>query len=228
MPSQLTFANFVVHLDERRLQSHGQDVHLAPKTFELLKLLIDNRPKAVSKQEISERLWPETFVGDSNLATVASELRAALGDDPSDPHFIRTVYAYGYAFIAEARETGSPLDSPAVTSRWMVIHERRRIPLAEGVHILGRGGDDVIAFDSPTVSRHHARLTVSGDDAAIEDLDSKNGTWVDQSPVTARTGLHHGDEIRLGSVLMVVHREALYRTTATMEAVSSRPGVTGK
>ncbi|PYR02220.1 MAG: hypothetical protein DMF97_05365, partial [Acidobacteria bacterium] len=45
-------------------------------------------------------------------------------------------------------------------------------------HILGRAGPGVVVLDSATVSRHHARLTIAGDKAFVEDLCSKNGTWV--------------------------------------------------
>ena len=69
--------------------------------------------------------------------------------------------------------------------------------------MLGRTGQDVVVLDSPTVSRHHAVVRVSGDHATIEDLGSKNGTWLgDDRVTTAPVTLEDGQELRLGSVLL--------------------------
>ena len=77
----------------------GDDVvHLSPKAFDLLSILVSHRPKALSKSDLQERLWPGTFVVEKNLANLVSEIRDAIGDDPSNPRFIRTVHRFGYAF----------------------------------------------------------------------------------------------------------------------------------
>ena len=71
-------------LDEsrRELLCRGEAVHLTPKAYELLRLLLERRPAAVSKAEIHDRIWPGTFVSDVNLATLVFEIRTAIGDDP--------------------------------------------------------------------------------------------------------------------------------------------------
>jgi len=90
---RLSFGEFVIDFDERRLSSSGHEIRLTPKAFDLLRLLIETRPKALSKQEIFDRLWPGTFVTENNLATLVADLRSSLGDQASGPRFIRTVYA---------------------------------------------------------------------------------------------------------------------------------------
>jgi len=79
-------------------------VHLQPKTFELLDLLVRSRPKALSKQRIRAQLWPETVVGDASLTVAVAELRSALGDDAKEPRYVRTVYGFGYAFAGEVED----------------------------------------------------------------------------------------------------------------------------
>ena len=99
---QVHFGRFVLDPDTRELLSGDARVPLSPKAFDLLSILVADRPKAISKSDLQERLWPATFVVEKNLANLVSEIRDAIGDDPSDPRFIRTVHRFGYAF----RETG--------------------------------------------------------------------------------------------------------------------------
>lgn len=213
---RVSFGEFVIDVDERRLFSRGQEVRLTPKAFDLLTLLIENRPKALAKQEIFDRLWPGTFVTENNLATLVADLRSALGDRASEPRFIRTVYAFGYSFIGQAVE---PRAESALRKqpRWMLLSEGREIPLCEGENVLGRTGPGVVALESSTVSRHHARLTITGGEAVIEDLGSKNGTWVGPVEVSGPTPLRNGDAIRLGSLVVTIHALLGAMTTETVE-----------
>jgi TolB-like protein/DNA-binding winged helix-turn-helix (wHTH) protein/Flp pilus assembly protein TadD len=79
-------------------------IRLTPKAFDLLGALLETRPRALSKTEIRDRLWPQTFVTEATLASVVSELRAALADDAKDPRFVRTVHGHGYAFAGTATD----------------------------------------------------------------------------------------------------------------------------
>ena len=106
-----------------RLLLKGEDVvRISPKAFQLLLVLVENAPNAVSKQEIQERVWPDTFVTETNLPTLVGEIRSALDDDSREPRFVRTVYGFGYAFSGELK----PDDAPA------------RAPQALVAHLLGR------------------------------------------------------------------------------------------
>jgi DNA-binding winged helix-turn-helix (wHTH) protein len=89
---------------ERRVFARGQQVlPLAPKTFDLLVLLVQSPGRAFSKQELMSSLWPDTFVEEANLSFQISVLRKALGEDGA--RFIETVPKHGYRFAADVRAT---------------------------------------------------------------------------------------------------------------------------
>lgn len=221
---RVSFGEFVADFDQRRLFAAGREIRLTPKGFELLELLIESRPRALRKEELFARLWPGTFVTENNLATLVADLRSALGDDPRDPRFIRTVYAYGYAFASDAVEQQLHAAVGALPSAWSLIHEHREIALRSGANIVGRTGSDVVVFDSPTVSRNHGRLTVDGDRVVVEDLASKNGTWVGQMRVTGPTAVSDGQELRFGSVAVTLRfGGALSTETVARSGPEPRP-----
>jgi DNA-binding winged helix-turn-helix (wHTH) protein len=87
---ELWFGSCRLDCEARTLVCRGREVHLAPKAFEVLRVLVDNRPRALSKAELLERVWPGVFVADDSLAKVVSQLRKAIGDDNAAP-VIRTV-----------------------------------------------------------------------------------------------------------------------------------------
>jgi DNA-binding winged helix-turn-helix (wHTH) protein len=218
--SRTFFDRFTLDSAERRLFDGGEEIRLGPKAFSLLSLLIDERPKALSKDEILQRLWPGTFVTENNLATLVSDLRTALHDDVRQPKFIRTVYAFGYAFVASA-STRAASAATGDRSGWKLIHAQREIHLQPGVNVIGRSGDRVIVLDSPTISREHAQLSISGDRATVADLGSKNGTWIGTKPVTGAVPVNDGDELRLGSVVVVVRFSPAALSTETVAQAGS-------
>ena len=187
--------------ETRQLLRGGVEVHLSPKAFELLRVLVENRPRALSKNELHNHLWPATFVSEASLASLIAEVREALHDPAKQSRFIRTAHRFGYAFCGEdapAVDAAPPMERASFC--WL-LKDGRRIPLQPGENILGRE-DDGIRIDSPTVSRRHARISVSGGDALLEDLGSKNGTFVQGVRVLAApVPLTDGDEVRTGSVV---------------------------
>ena len=201
---RLRFGDCVFDSDTREVLREGRAVPMPPKVFQLLELLIVERPKALSKEQIHERLWPDTFVSDANLANLAADLRAALGDDAKNPRIIRTVQRFGYAFQADVAPDDRSLDGPASVFRLIVAG--REISLSEGANVLGRDRAAVAWLDAYSVSRHHARITVSGDDAVLEDLGSKNGTFLRGKAVVKPQPLRDGDEIRIGTVTLTLRR----------------------
>ena len=102
MPVQ--FGEFVLDESRRQLLRRGDPVHLSPKAFQLLSILVQEKPRALSKADLQERLWPDTFVTEGNLTTTVAELRSALGDDAREPRYIRTVHGFGYSFAAAAKD----------------------------------------------------------------------------------------------------------------------------
>jgi DNA-binding winged helix-turn-helix (wHTH) protein len=198
---KLQFADFVIDSASRQLTGADGVVPLSPKAFDVLWLLLTERPNLVAKSALLDRVWPETAdVGDANLTVTVADLRRALGDDPRKPRFIRTVHGFGYTFCGEATEIAPP---PASASRdaaasallsW--ADQSRR--LADGAHIIGRDPGCVVWLDVPGVSRRHARLVVTGRTATIEDLGSTNGTFLDDAPVVGIQPLLDGQRIHFG------------------------------
>jgi DNA-binding winged helix-turn-helix (wHTH) protein len=203
---KLRFGEFVLDPDSRQLFRGGAEVHLQPKAFDLLDLLVRSRPKALSKQHIRGQLWPETVVGDASLTVAVAELRSALGDDAKEPRYVRTVYGFGYAFAGEADADGKGVAVPAAASvAPRVLWEKRVIPLVEGENVLGRDEGVTVRIDAPGVSRRHACIRVEGERATIEDLGSKNGTFVGEgtAAIEGPTALPDDARFRLGRVLLV-------------------------
>jgi DNA-binding winged helix-turn-helix (wHTH) protein len=197
---KLCFGDVEFAADSRQIRRSGRDVHVSTKAFELLKLLVERRPDAVSKDDIRRHLWPDTHVSETNLPTLIAEIREAIGDDARRPRFVRTLHRFGYAFRGDAAEA-PPRTGPAVDQRaaWL-IGSAKRIALSAGENVLGREGTAVVLLESPTVSRRHARLTIADRGMTIEDLGSKNGTWVNDRRVTSPVPIADGDSIRTGSL----------------------------
>jgi DNA-binding winged helix-turn-helix (wHTH) protein len=196
------FGDFTLDHDTRQLLANGDEIHLSPKAFDLLTLLVANPARAVSKAELQQRLWPSTFVEETNLATLAAEIRRALRDSAANPRFVRTVYAFGYRFVGEVAADVSATSPRHARARLWLVYDRREIPLLEGVNVIGRAGDAAIPIDSPGISRQHAKISVSYGEATLEDLGSKNGTHLNGTAVTAPSRLADGDEIRLGGIVV--------------------------
>jgi TolB-like protein/DNA-binding winged helix-turn-helix (wHTH) protein/Tfp pilus assembly protein PilF len=106
------FSDLTFDGSRRQLYRGGQLLHVSPKAFQLLGILIDRSPSAVSKTDLQEELWPGTFVTEGNLASLVAELRAALGDDAKSPRYIRTVYGFGYSFEAALQEVSPSVEPP--------------------------------------------------------------------------------------------------------------------
>ena len=189
---RVVFDEFALDTDTRQLTRGDEALRLSPKAFRLLELLIAARPRALAKQELMERLWPDTFVVEANLSNLVGELRAALGDASQRPRFIRTLQRFGYAFIHQP-----PDDAP----RARIADGKSPGPtdaasLATATHFIGRAPEAEVCLVSASVSRMHASVRVCGDTATYEDLGSKNGSQRGGEPLTgavtvASGGRHH-------------------------------------
>jgi DNA-binding winged helix-turn-helix (wHTH) protein len=196
------FAEYLLDGSSRELRRDGEAVHLSPKAFQLLELLLEQRPRAVSKEAVHARLWPATFVHEANLPNLVRELRAALRDDARQPRFVRTVHTHGYAFCGEAVEEDAP--SPGIARPFVYRLElaSETASFGDGDHVLGRIPTSVVPLRSRSVSRRHARIQAGAGRAFIEDLGSRNGTFVGGRRVQDRVALNHGDVVRIGSVTL--------------------------
>lgn len=188
----------------RELTRDGAQVALTPKAFALLEALVERHPAAVSKSDLYARLWPGVFVEEGNLHTLISEVRTAIGDDTHA--IVVTKHRFGYAIASLLREDPAPVH---------LIIGSLDIPLHPGETIIGR---DITG--TPDVSRHHARIVVDGDSATVEDLHSKNGTWLSGRRITSAP-LYDGAELILGRTRAVV------RFLGDDETLTVEPPVSG-
>ena len=194
----------------RQLLREGREIHLTPKAFELLTVLVDAAPRVVKKAELHERLWPNGIVSDAMLVGLIKEIRRALDDRNKAMPMIRTLHRVGYAFAAPL--TRAPRQ-PSV-SRWLVAGERR-IALIDGDNVIGRDPEANVQLDYSTVSRRHARVVVTATSTVLEDLGSKNGTSIGGAKLTAPVELRNGDRFACGQVLLVYRESRAGFPTAT-------------
>src|SRR4051812_9960825 len=99
---RIQFGPFTLDFGTRQVVRETQPLHLTPKAFELLATLVLARPRVLSKKDLQERLWPDTFVAEANLSNLVAEIREALDDRARAPLFIRTAHGFGYAFCGTA------------------------------------------------------------------------------------------------------------------------------
>lgn len=205
-PTRLRFGAFVFDREARQLRKGNSPQRLKPQAFELLDLLIARRPAAVSKREIRDRLWPDTFVSESTLSSLAAQVRRALGREGAT--VVRTVHGFGYAFEAEATEEQARRGPVSIAAH--VTWNRRTIVLVVGENVIGRDPDVAVRIEAPGVSRRHARILAEGGHFVLEDMESKNGTYLRGVRLSPSAELSDGDEFRLGQTLLVfrVLREA--------------------
>jgi len=194
-----SFGDCVFDSDTRQLLRDGRPVALSPKAFTLLELLISRRPRAVPKDDLRAALWPGVHVAQANLTNLVVEIREALGDEARRPRFVRTVSRYGYAFVARTSAASPPSgDAAALGRMYRLVWGRREIDLEPGENLIGRHRGAAVWIDDESVSRRHARISIADGGAWIEDLGSKNGTFVGGAPVEGAVRLSDRDVVRIG------------------------------
>jgi DNA-binding winged helix-turn-helix (wHTH) protein/predicted ATPase len=113
----LIFAPFQLDPVNARLWREEELVSLRPKPFAVLRYLVENPGRLVTKEELTKAVWPGTYVGESSLKGYIRDLREVLADDPAAPRFIETVARRGYCFIAPITTAAQPV----ATSQFSVV-----------------------------------------------------------------------------------------------------------
>jgi DNA-binding winged helix-turn-helix (wHTH) protein len=198
----LRFGAFTLDSAARELRRDDAPVALSPKAFRLLELLIDARPHTVAHEALYDALWPDVVVEPGNLHVLVSEVRSVLGRES-----IRTVHRVGYAFTLDVESRDR--------ARYSLFLGDEEIALRDGENGLGRDPRGRVVLHTPDVSRHHARIVVRGDVVTLEDLRSKNGTFLGRTRVTAPVQVHDGDEILIGTTRFRFARVDALPTTKT-------------
>jgi DNA-binding winged helix-turn-helix (wHTH) protein len=214
---RVRFGEWVLDSETRQLSVGGRPVHLTPKAFQFLELLLENRPKALSKSQIHEHLWPGTFVSDGALASLLVEIRSATGDSARKPRFVRTVHRFGYAFTGQAEELRGRVSKVADQKPiYRLIWGNREVDLHLGDNLLGRDEDAIVWIDHALVSRRHARIVIDERGAVLEDLGSKNGTYLRGKKIEGPRKLADEDQVKIGPASMTfrVFKETASTATA--------------
>ncbi len=200
---------------EARLLLRGPDaVHLAPKAFELLALLVKERPRALSRESLIDAIWPDVVVTEANLTSLVNDVRTAIGDDAKHPACVKTHHGFGYSFAADVVVERAPAAGRSGVRSWLVWG-LNVLPLVEGENVLGRDSDADVWIGDPSVSRRHACIRLREGAACLVDLDSKNGTVYAGRRITAETSLADGDRFRIGVVELVFRAASVSASTAT-------------
>ena len=210
------FAEFKFDPVSGELLRNGARVPLLGTASELLRVLIEDRHRVVSKEELLRRLWRGAPVEEGNLTTYVTKLRSSLYDDAQTPRFIRTHHGVGYRFIGELKGDTERRPGSRRVSGFALEWEGRELPLRNGENIVGREATLAsVVINDPHVSSTHARIVVQGDTATIEDLGSKNQTFVRNERVTGPHPLQPGDGIRLGGPTVIFRRGTPKTITVT-------------
>ena len=209
---RVRFPPFTIDSDTRQLSRSDRrdaDVHLSPKAFDLLWLLVRNGPKVVEKSELHARIWPDTYVGDATLNVLVGEIRKAIDDNVREPRFIRTVHGVGYAFCGAVsgdatgdaiRDTVPPPDAQPMVC-WLAW-KGTTFRLDDGDNVIGRGPRCAVFLDEDGVSRRHANIHIDVErrHVTLTDLGSTNGTVVGRTRVTTPMTLEDDNRIKIASV----------------------------
>ena len=202
------FGPFLYDPVSRGLLHGGAEIALTHKSRELLLLFLNNPGRLLTRDQIIEKVWPDVAVTDDALRFQLTELRKAFGKEGGE--FIRTIRREGYRWEAPVRAAADrPVRAAADDSgqrlvpRFRLVLTTREVQLLDGENVVGRDADAALWIDHPSVSRHHARIVVAHDKVTLEDLESKNGTYLNGKKIGRRTTLEDGDHVRVGPETMV-------------------------
>jgi DNA-binding winged helix-turn-helix (wHTH) protein len=219
---RLSFGDFVLDTARRQLARGGTSIHLPPKAYRLLEVLIERRPAAVGKADLHQALWPGVFVGESSLSNLVTRLRDALGEGERGPGFVRTLHGFGYAFEGEVKNLDPAPPGAPLGFVCRIAWGDEIVDLPPGDSFIGRSPGVAIQIPDDRVSRRHARIRVGAAGATIEDLGSRNGTFLRGERIGTETPLADGDEIRIGQDRLVVR--LVSGEVSTMTSVDSSLG----
>jgi len=125
------FGSFRLDTEERTLLQEGKPLTLTPKDYEILLALVERSGRITEKDELIQKVWPDTFVGEENLARHVSTLRKTLGENSGEPKYIETIPKRGYRFVAEVRTI--PVEGAESADLAVETHSLPRIVTEEEV-----------------------------------------------------------------------------------------------
>jgi DNA-binding winged helix-turn-helix (wHTH) protein len=219
MSGRFAFSEFELDVDEYALRRAGERIKLERIPMELLILLIRNAGALVDRKTIQASLWGAgVFVEhDAAINTAVRKVRQTLRDDAEKPRFVETVVGKGYRFIASL----SPGQQPGFLASYSVARGARQFVLEGGENLLGRDPGARVHIDHPSVSRRHARILIRSNQVILEDLESRNGTFLEGQPVEAPTEVRDGAIIGLGPITLTFLVASGAASTRPMQSMKS-------
>src|SRR6266702_3151635 len=138
------FDPFQLDISERRLLRAGEVIPLRSKIFDALCILVENQGRLLRKDELMQRLWPNSTVEENNLDHTISKLRSALKEGMNGQKFIETVPRQGYRFIAEVQKVSDKLINPLASSPQNALSEQhiQTFTTSDGVRVAYTIGGD--------------------------------------------------------------------------------------
>jgi DNA-binding winged helix-turn-helix (wHTH) protein len=222
--SPFLVGDVLVEPDLNRLRRGRDTVHVESKIMDILVFLAGRGSRLVSRRELVDGVWGTEFICDNTLTHAISELRTALADDARNPRYIETIHRRGYRLLAAVTSLeGRAPNSPGLPSPYRILHGVRNIQLRVGPNLLGRAPEATVRIDSVWVSRRHARIIVDGTSAVLEDLGSRNGTFVNGRLVTDAVRLADGDTLHLGRMADALFFKATGPQASTDPVVERTP-----
>jgi DNA-binding winged helix-turn-helix (wHTH) protein len=223
----------------------GRALKLEPHPKDLLILLLQRAGELVTREAIARHVWGSDVHVDveQGINTAVRKIRQALREDPDRPLFLETVVGKGYRFIGSCSRIDSDaaaiaaidaagaagddvawvrgIDAPGVTGRidpgcCHLIWQLRVIPLVPGSNLIGRDPHSTVQIDSSSVSRRHAEIAVIDSGLTIEDLRSKNGTFVNGAKIDALVHLADYDTIQIGPAILTCRVPSASGSTLTV------------
>lgn len=225
MSGRFRFDEFELNVDEYALWRGGQRVKLEKLPMEVLILLVERAGALVDRAGMHDALWPPgVFVErDAAINTAVRKIRQALGDDAARPRLIETVVGKGYRFAAHVERCVPSLDRPARGQpfpSYCVMRGASRFVLDAGENELGRDSGVAVRIDHPSVSRRHARISIGPSRVVLEDLGSRNGTYVDGRRIETATEIGDGAIVGLGPILVTF---VMLTASATTQSLTRDP-----
>lgn len=202
MAGRFRFGEFELDVAAFTLRREGTPVRLEKIPMEVLVLLVEHAGTLVARDSIHAALWgSDVFLDrDAAINTAMRKIRKALGEDTDRPRFVETVVGKGYRFAGPiVRET---MDAERQVANYRLTRGTHAFALQNGENLIGRDPDVHVFLDHPSVSRRHARISITAGRVAVEDLNSRNGTSVDGHGITSPTDLHDGSIIGVGPITL--------------------------
>jgi DNA-binding winged helix-turn-helix (wHTH) protein len=220
------FGDFELDVAAFTLRRTGTVVRLEKIPMEVLVLLAAHAGTLVTRDSIYAALWgSDVFLErDAAINTAIRKIRKALGDDADRPRFVETVVGKGYRFVGPI--VRGTIDAQRHVASYRVTRGTHTFALHNGENVIGRDPDVQVFLDHPSVSRRHARISITAGRAVLEDLNSRNGTCVDGRGITAPTELHDGTIIGVGPITLTFVSLPGAASTRPMSGVG--PGDAGR